>query len=191
MPVLEEGMCEWSLLYNAKTSEYFLWYAAKGIDTNPHTGKPNAVWRIGFAKSKDGKIWQRNKAPVLIENVPETWDQSVSTCNVVLDPVTGGFHLFYHGGSTLNGIGIGWIGHAYSTDGVNWTRNPNNPLFKSEPSGTNKVEDHFDIAPCVVVIPDQNSFGGYIFEMFYFTFSQFGYLPKIANFYRRVGTMTK
>ncbi|MBI4242868.1 MAG: hypothetical protein HY606_02155 [Planctomycetes bacterium] len=182
---LQGGIVEPSVLFNSKTGEYFLWYSVNGIDINPHTGERALLWRTGFAKSKDGKTWVRNGPPVFIGGSSGAWDQTVSGSSVIIDPITGGYHLFYHGGSP----GIGWIGHAYSTDGLNWTKNPNNPLFKSQPNGT---EDHFDVAPCVLIIPDQNSFGGYRFEMFYFTFSQWGLPgPTKFNFYRRDGAMTK
>ena len=119
------GVMEPSVLYDEKADEFKMWYAA--------LGKEDGIWsgRIGYATSDDGIHWpddRRCKTPVFVID-QGAWDSSfVSQTHVIADPVKG-YHLFYAAKSSDETIYA--IGHAYSPDGIEWTRNPNNPIIRN------------------------------------------------------------
>jgi hypothetical protein len=121
------GPLEPSVIYDAKEQRYKMWYAAVGT-------KGFLSFRIGYATSPDGFAWTRRPNPVLDTGPKGGWDEVwVSQVNVVADPVRG-YHLFYFGTAVAEycdncEMQRGSIGHAYSTDGVTWTRNTSNPLL--------------------------------------------------------------
>lgn len=91
---------------------------------------------IGLATSENLREWNRRSSPVL-EPTGSGWE-SQALNSPAISKAGDTYHLFYSGwdGST------GSIGHATSTDLVNWTRDPNNPII--EPTETwegNKVDD--------------------------------------------------
>lgn len=117
-----------------------MWYAALGaIGETPS-------YRIGHAVSTDGTTWTRTPDPVFTGGAPGSWDEVlVSHTNVVADPA-GGYHLLYFGSSVADYMKCeqagqggecfltpGALGHAFSTDGRAWVRNPNNPILTSKP----------------------------------------------------------
>lgn len=112
-----------------------MWYAALGV-----VGETPS-FRIGHATSTDGTTWTRTPDPVFTGGPPGSWDEVlVSHTNVVADP-GGGYHLFYFGSSVADHakcdaaggcmLTPGAIGHAYSVDGIAWTRDPKNPILTS------------------------------------------------------------
>ncbi|MBI2617034.1 hypothetical protein HYW55_02815 [Candidatus Gottesmanbacteria bacterium] len=105
-----------SVLFNTLLSKYQMWYTGNGNIGN------EVRWRIGFATSEDGISWQKNSEPVLDADQP--WENSgphwgIGNPSVLLENNT--FHMFYHADND--------IGHATSTDGIHWTKDPNNPVF--------------------------------------------------------------
>ena len=124
------GTLEPSVIVEGGT--FKMWYAALGVlGVLPS-------FRIGFATSPDGITWTRHADPVFAAGAPGAWDEVlVSHSNVVADPA-GGYHLFYFGSSladdrACNDAGgclltPGGIGHAFSADGITWTRDPANPV---------------------------------------------------------------
>ena len=89
---------------------YKMWYAG-------HNG---ANWRIGYATSSDGVVWTKRPNPVLDLGGNNTWDDlHVYYPNVVKDGST--YKMWYTGHNGQNAR----IGYATSSDGINWTKNPN------------------------------------------------------------------
>lgn len=88
---------------------YKMWYGARDS-----TG----TWRIGYATSLDGIGWTRNPNPVLQPSF--SWeDKVVAAANVnFLDGI---YHMYYHAGPIFPYN----IGHAVSTDGISWVKDPN------------------------------------------------------------------
>jgi predicted GH43/DUF377 family glycosyl hydrolase len=102
---------------------YHMWYIGNDGSGN------NAV---GYATSADGIIWNRYASnPVFSNGSAGKWDGSlITSSNVYFDGDT--YHLFYGGSDGSNTR----IGHAVSTDGITWTRNPENPVLDVGPSGS-------------------------------------------------------
>lgn len=121
------GVMEPSVIYDAQEKMYKLWYGALG----EKDGK--LAFRIGYAASLDGINWKRLKEPVMDAGSEGAWDDVlVSHGNVV--KTQDGYHMFYFGVSEWrdeNALQQGAIGHAFSVDGINWQKNPNNPIIKA------------------------------------------------------------
>ncbi len=111
------GVLEPSVIYEPAGMIFKMWYSTLGLDDQ-------GVWggRIGYATSSDGINWSQNADPVFLPSA-SGWDSLlVGHSNVIKDPVQG-YHLFYVGGASDNSQLQG-IGHAYSDDGIHWTRTP-------------------------------------------------------------------
>jgi hypothetical protein len=86
---------------------------------------------IGLATSPDGIHWTKSDANPILVPSPAGWDsQYVSQPQVYFDGTTN--YMYYEG---TNG-GRVQIGLATSTDGVNWTKAPSNPVLRNGPSGS-------------------------------------------------------
>jgi pimeloyl-ACP methyl ester carboxylesterase len=88
------------------------------------SGQYNSItrWRIGYAYSSDGLNWTKHPVPVL--DISESWEGAdVGNPSVLLDGDT--FHMWYHAD--------GGIGHATSADGINWTKDSDNPVLTKGP----------------------------------------------------------
>jgi hypothetical protein len=107
-------------------------------DSNPwnnkyvmyYMGTDGTKEAIGLAYSDNGTHWKRyiygnGNDPVLSPGAPADWDNTgVGYCSVINLSVNN-WQMWYGGGpSTNNGIG-----YATSTDGINWTKHPDNPIF--------------------------------------------------------------
>jgi hypothetical protein len=86
---------------------------------------------IGLAYSANGTFWKRyGNDPILspctlADDPNECWDYySVGYCSVIKD-LSGSWQMWYGGGPGTN-LGIGY---ATSPDGINWTKDPDNPIF--------------------------------------------------------------
>ncbi len=99
---------------------YQLWYGA-----SPTPGITNGD-SIGYASSTDGVNWTRYPDPVL---EPTTgWENfAIYGVGTIFDGST--YHMWYPGYESIYGriVGIA-IGYATSADGVNWVRDPDNPI---------------------------------------------------------------
>jgi hypothetical protein len=115
------GVLEPTVLY--EDGRWRMWYVGFGRDDDSLD-----YARIGYAESVDGITWNRQPESVL-EGGEGFEALGVSHPDVVADP-RGGYHMFY--------VGIGEdeqirMGHAYSEDGIEWERNPANPIIAGVP----------------------------------------------------------
>jgi hypothetical protein len=105
-----------------KDSTYHMWYA----------GFNGTNVRIGYATSPDGITWMKYEGnPVFDLGTSGNWDDShISSPCIIYDGGT--YHMWYEGG---NGSNV-QIGYATSTDGITWTRHPQNPVLEIGSPGT-------------------------------------------------------
>lgn len=84
-------------------------------------------FRIGHATSPDGVTWTKDtNNPVLDMGPVGTWDGGwVSAGSVIFDGSE--YHMWYSAHAVW-GSGVR-VGHATSPDGVNWTKDPSNPVL--------------------------------------------------------------
>ncbi len=97
--------------------KYWLYYSVP-----PYQDKRNAGWTIGVATSDNLVDW--TKAGELTNTGPAERKGFTAPGAIVLD---GKVHLFYQ---TYGNREKDAICHAWSTDGLNFTRNPTNPIFR-------------------------------------------------------------
>jgi predicted GH43/DUF377 family glycosyl hydrolase len=101
--------------------DYHMWY----------TGQAKGHSSIGYATSADGVNWKRmSEQPVL--SAQRSWEKVAVMCpHVIWDSTAQLYRMWYSGGEQYEPDAIGY---ATSPDGLNWTRYPNNPVFKPDPS---------------------------------------------------------
>lgn len=97
--------------------KYWLYYSVP-----PYTGKPTAGWSIGVATSDNLVDWE--KAGELRNTGPAEAKGFTAPGAIVLN---GKVHLFYQ---TYGNGPRDAICHAWSDDGLTFTRNPTNPIFR-------------------------------------------------------------
>lgn len=95
---------------------YHIWYS--GMDATN--------LRIGHATSEDGLVWVKDENnPVIDLGEPGSFDDTRAYLpTVAYDGTT--FHLYYWTDKSVNGEKMGY---AISQDGVNWTKQPEKPIF--------------------------------------------------------------
>jgi predicted GH43/DUF377 family glycosyl hydrolase len=102
-----------SLHYDGST--YHMWYSGRSQDAN---------FRIGYASSSDSVHWTKRAEPVLTPGPTGSWDAAtVSHCTVLKE---GSVYMMWYRGFGLEGGGIGL---ATSSDGIAWSKHPNNPVM--------------------------------------------------------------
>jgi predicted GH43/DUF377 family glycosyl hydrolase len=96
-----------------------MWYSGE---------KSGDVNQIGYAISFDGIDWQRNSSnPVLHVGVSGSWDVALAIHPyIIVDDTT--YHMWY-GGTDNPSFTAFRIGYATSSDGINWTKYPENPVL--------------------------------------------------------------
>jgi hypothetical protein len=106
-------------------STYHMWYS----------GNDGTNMRIGHATSPDGINWTKDPTnPVLNLGAPGSWDDYwVYFPAVVYDGVA--YHMWYTGDDGPPAQNEN-IGHATSPNGINWTKDPMNPVMMSGTSGS-------------------------------------------------------
>lgn len=111
------------------TYPYVMYFDTAAENTVPNVGSE----QTGLAYSEDGITWSAyGSQPVLIPPGGAAWDsQYIYRPSVIY--VQGTYHMFYSGSDGIpdmsgNTTAHG-IGHAISTDGINWTLDSNNPIF--------------------------------------------------------------
>jgi hypothetical protein len=104
-----------------RSGVYHMWYAGRGSSN-----------QIFYATSSDGVNWAKHpNNPVLRLGGDFAWDNGEIAAPAVL--WTGArFEMWYQGYS--RGTLQRYIGHAYSVDGANWTKDALNPVVGLEPN---------------------------------------------------------
>jgi predicted GH43/DUF377 family glycosyl hydrolase len=100
---------------------YHMWY----------TGQARGHSSIGYATSPDGTNWTRQSPkPVLTADVP--WEKGAAMCpHALWDATARLFRMWYSAGEQYEPDAVGY---ATSPDGLNWTKHPDNPVFKPDPT---------------------------------------------------------
>lgn len=120
------------VLYRAGV--YYMWYAGRGNSN-----------QIFYATSPDGIYWSKHIGPVVSLGGDFTWDNGEIAAPAVL--WTGvRYDMWYQGYS--RGTQQRYIGHAWSADGISWTKDPLNPVVGLEP---NKWDSNSVYYPSVYV----------------------------------------
>lgn len=117
--------------------EYKMWYGARDS---------SGIWRIGYATSLNGIDWNRHPDPVLQPSL--SWESTVvASANVIF--LDGIYHMYYHAGPVF----LHYIGHATSTDGINWTKDPSPILERG--SSLADFDRNMIAAPSVVRVANK------------------------------------
>lgn len=116
-----------------KGSSYLMWYCGN-----------DGLWKIGYAESLDGKIWQKHSTPVI--SATENWE-GLDTVRPSVVYYDNHFEIFYHAGNPTI------IAYAISNDGINWTKPKDNPVFGGGPQ---VFDSTFPFSPMVIKSPDSS-----------------------------------
>lgn len=110
---------------------YHMWYTGQNWSSTPsREGRQDGHSSIGYATSSDGLHWTRRLSqPVLSPQLP--WeDVSVMCPDVLWDEKNKQWRMWYSAGAQYEPNAIG---HATSKDGMNWVKDPANPIFRPDP----------------------------------------------------------
>jgi predicted GH43/DUF377 family glycosyl hydrolase len=120
----DRGVFDPSVLLFENT--FHMWFSGYSDDGLYHS--------IGHATSSDGVTWIRDAGnPVLEEGASGKWDElGVISPAVIYDGSE--YHMYFHAQGNLSSEIF--IGHATSTDGVEWTKDPQNPILSPGASGS-------------------------------------------------------
>lgn len=100
---------------------YQMWY----------TGQAKGKSSIGYAVSIDGKLWTRMSRPPVL-SAAAAWEKVAVMCpHVLYDEKARLYRMWYSGGEQYEPNAIGY---ATSLDGVKWTKDARNPIFKPDPT---------------------------------------------------------
>jgi len=110
----QNGIFGESIIRDGSTCHLYFW----GDDTAGNNS-------YGHATSTDLKHWSRSKNPVLSPGAPGSWDEQRITY-VTARKIGNTFHIWYLG---QNNGGVSRVGHATSTDGETWVKDPANPVL--------------------------------------------------------------
>ena len=92
-----------------------------------YDGTTGGVEVVGLGYSADGNHWTRyGDGPVLGLGASGQWDSNYVGNGTVIKEAPGAWHFWYSGGQAALHEGIGY---ATSADGINWTKDPDNPVF--------------------------------------------------------------
>lgn len=128
--------------------EYWMYY-----DAGTSTIESPSQWGhyIALATSPDGVNWTK-RGTVLKRGAPDQWD-GVRVLNTTVVHSDGLFEMWYVGGAAADSpLGSRNIGHATSTDGLTWTKSPDNPVVL----GSQMAEeyDYSVSSPAVIKVED-------------------------------------
>jgi predicted GH43/DUF377 family glycosyl hydrolase len=115
-------------------NQFKIWYA----------GYDGSEYQIGYASEVSGTWSKYGSNPVLSGGTSGQWD-SEGVRDPVVIKVGNTYHMWYVGISVHT---IYSIGHATSSDGLSWTKDPSNPVFT--PEHTNSWEQYYVSNPSVI-----------------------------------------
>ena len=118
-----------------------------------YDGTTGGVEEIGLAYSTNGILW-KGYGRVLERGGSGAWDSDYTTYGTVVK-IGDTWHLWYSGGQTQAGDGIG---HATSSDGINWQRDSTNPIFHKNDGVTWRNDRTY--TPSVLYDPNGFETGG-------------------------------
>lgn len=105
----EGGIVKASVLRDAHTGQYRMWYATRALDG--YRTEREAGYRLGYAESADGKQWTRQDDQVGITVSETGWDSQMMAYPHVVRHADQ-LYLFYNG----NGFGKEGFGYALCND---------------------------------------------------------------------------
>jgi predicted GH43/DUF377 family glycosyl hydrolase len=109
------GVSAPSVLYDPVASQWKMWYTGRD-----YIGR----YSIGYATSPDGITWTKYaNNPVLSRSNSGQDDASIVSPHVLYR--AGTYHMWYAGRGSNN-----QIFYATSSDGINWSKHPNNPVLR-------------------------------------------------------------
>lgn len=88
--------------------------------------------RIGLARSRDGRVWQKHPEPVLGFGPRGAWDERATADPYVVEH-DGRLYLYYLGEDRARRQRLGL---AVSDDGLRWTKLRSNPVLEIGPEGS-------------------------------------------------------
>lgn len=150
---------------NPYTFSYVAFFDSSAAEQPPQTTEE----AVGLAYSSDGLFWTRfGTEPVLIPSGNTAdWDglYAYRASVIILDGI---YHMFYSGSNSNATLQYAHgIGHATSTDGLVWVKDPNNPIFSIDDPGET-WRDGRTLAPWVVIGPAcPGSSGSNFFQMWF------------------------
>lgn len=124
------------------------------------------VVKVHAASSSDGLSWEIDPKPCLSPSVnPKDWDSlRIETPSVV--KVDGTYHLYYSGCDEKNAKkAVYSIGHATSRNGVEWTKDPANPVIVAQTASKHQWGYMGVGEPGVVYNPKDKTFYLYYVSM--------------------------
>jgi len=113
-----------------RNGKYHMWYTGQ-ISTHEPTknGYENGHSAIGYVTSDDGIHW-KGRTKVLWPELP--WEDVAVMCpHVLWDAKQQHWRMWYSGGEQYEPNAIG---HATSSDGLHWTKDSSNPVFRPDPT---------------------------------------------------------
>lgn len=123
-----------------KDGLYHMWYTGMMFPTEINSARSC----IGYARSKDGLVWNREEMPVLVPD--KAWENiAVSHPHVIWEEDQGIYKMWYSGGRQHEADAIGY---AESRDGIHWEKCSENPVLT--PSAENYWEMGKVLAPYVM-----------------------------------------
>jgi hypothetical protein len=130
-PVMQGGSGAWDAggvgtgPYIKEGDTYRYWYSGYPATGNTRT--------FGSAASTDMVSWTQEPNPALSPGGPGSWDEAPIQCAVIKDgPI---YHMWYLAYDTAI-PSAGQIGHATSSDGKTFAKDPANPVLRPGPGGS-------------------------------------------------------
>ncbi len=112
-----------NVIYDENEKIFKIWYSG-GEFLEPDM--------IGYAYSKDGLIWTKYSGNPIFTPSRNWWEsKKIGSFQVI--KVNNTYYSFYN---AFDNNMISRIGMAKSDDGINWTRNPNNPIISQDIPGS-------------------------------------------------------
>ena len=119
-------------------ASYKMWYTDVSADP----------WVFRYAESPDGRQWRVHGEPVLGHD--QDWESGRLFYPTVLK--AGDVYLMWYGSYWSKYPNKTALGFAASTDGINWHKSPNNPVFRPDPN--RPWESHYTTSQSVMRFQD-------------------------------------